>query len=109
MKQTVVLKLDYLQGPIWLSDPENGAPQTGISVVDTDETIRKLNFAIQRLFDSYYEFNSHGQAVWFNEEREKRDTSKMLDLFARLNARLAEINDGTFVVDDRETERISNL
>lgn len=107
--KNVMLKLDYLQGPIWLSDPENGAPQTGISVVDTDEMIRKLNLAIQRLFDSYYEFDSHGQAVWFNEEQEKRDKGKMLGLFAQLNARLAQINDGSFAVDDRETERIRNL
>lgn len=107
--RNVVLKLDYLQGPIWLSDPENGTPQTGISFLDTDETIRKLNLEIQRLFDSYYEFDSHDQPVWFNEEQEKKDKQKMLDLFAQLNARLAQINDGSFVVDDRETERIRNL
>lgn len=109
MKQTVVLQLDFRQGPLWISDFSTGTPQTGISVIDTDEQVRKLNYEIQDLYDSYYEFDSHGQAVWFNEEQEKRDKSKMLDLFARLNARLDQINDGTFTVDDRETERIRNL
>ena len=30
----------------------------------------------------------------------------MLELLGKLNARIAELNDGSFVVDDRETPRI---
>ena len=33
----------------------------------------------------------------------------MLELLGRLNARIAELNDGSFVVDDQETPRIEAL
>lgn len=33
----------------------------------------------------------------------------MLDLLNQLNKRLDELNDASFVVDDRETERVRNL
>lgn len=105
----VKLLLDYLQGPIWTSDAQTGRPCTGIAVVDNDEDLRKVNFEISNLYSSYYEFNSHGQACWFNEEQEKADKQKMLDLLGRLNVRLAEINDGSFEVEDLETPRIQAL
>ena len=107
--KTVKLMLDYLQGPIWISDVQTGRPMTGIKVIDDDEQIRRLNFEIQDMFDSYYEFDSHDQPCWFNEEQEKRDKPRMLELLGRLNARLSEINDGSFVVDDRETPRVEAL
>ncbi len=107
--QTIKLMLDFLQGPIWISDVETGKPMTGIELVDEDEQIRQLNYEIQDLYDSYYEFDSHDQACWFDEERERADKPRMLELLAKLNARLAEINDGSFIVDDQETPRVGAL
>lgn len=107
--QTVKIMLDYLQGAIWTSDIETGKPETGIDIVDTDEEIRSLNYEIANMYSSYYEFDSHGVACWFDENQEKADKQKMLDLLAKLNARLAEINDGSFVVEDLETPRVQAL
>ena len=107
--QTVKLMLDFLQGPIWISDVETGKPMTGIEIVDNDEQLRLINYEIQDLFDSYYEFDSHDQACWFDEERERADKPRMLELLAKLNARLAEINDVSFVVDGQETPRVEAL
>ena len=107
--QTVKLMLDFLQGPIWISDVETGKPMTGIEIMNNDEQLRLINYEIQDLFDSYYEFDSHDQACWFDEERERADKPRMPELLAKLNARLAEINDGSFVVDDRETPRVEAL
>ena len=107
--QTVKLMLDFLQGPIWISDVETGKPMTGIAIVDNDEQIRLLNYEIQDLYDSYYEFDTHDHACWFDNERERADKPRMLELLSKLNARLAEINDGSFVVDDRETPRVEAL
>lgn len=106
---TIKIQLDFLQGPIWTSDPETGRPQTGVAVVDNDETLRAINYDIQDLYDSYYEFDSHDQACWFNEEQERADKEKMLALLARLLARLDELNDGSFVVEDLETPRVREL
>jgi len=107
--KTVRIMLDYLQGPIWTSDPETGRPETGIDVVDKDEVLQRLNYQIQDLYSSYYEFDSHGQACWFNEAQEKADKEKMLALLSKLRSRLNEINDGSFEVDDQETERVEKL
>ena len=101
--------LDFLQGPIWTSDAENGKPQTGISIIDENENIRELNFKIQDMYNGYYEFNSHNQPCWFNKEQEKADKEKMLAMIAELIEMLNKINDGSFVIDDQETERIKVL
>lgn len=107
--QTVKIMLDYLQGPIWTSDVETGKPQTGISVIDENEEIRQLNFKIQDMFDGYYEFNSHNQPCWFNKVQEKADKDKMLAMIAELVNMLNKVNDGSFIIDDQETERIKAL
>ena len=108
-KEIVRIKLDFLQGPIWISDVETGQPMTGIDIIDNDEKLRKINYEISTLYSSYYEFDSHEQACWFNEEQEKKDKSKMLSLLKQLNDRLNELNDGSFIVEDYETERLEKL
>ena len=108
-KEVVELMLDYLEGPIWISDVLTGKPLTGIDVIDKDEEIRKLNYEISNMYSSYYEFDSHDQGCWFNAGQEKKDKYKMLELLKKLNDRLDEINDGTYVVDDRLTEYYKKL
>lgn len=46
---------------------------------------------------------------FFDKEQEKKDKYKMLDLLGKLMKRLYEVNDGSFEIDDRETERVKNL
>ena len=82
--ETIKIMLDYLQGPIWLSDIESGDPNTGISVVDNDPIVKELNYKCAELFNGYYEFDSHDQACWFNHEKEKADKLVLLDLITRL-------------------------
>ena len=108
-KEIVKIKLDFNQGPIWISDVETGQPMTGIDIIDNDEKLRKINYEISTLYSSYYEFDSHDQACWFNEEQEKKDKEKMISLLKQLIDRLNEINDGSFVVEDYETERLEKL
>ena len=72
-KQVVKLQLDYLQGPIWISDIETGEPFTGIEIIDTDTQIWELNKKIGQRFSSYYEFDSHDQPCWFNESQRNAD------------------------------------
>ena len=88
MKEIIKIRLDYLQGPIWISDVETGQPITGVDVVDNDEIIRQLNYEIACLYNSYYEFDSHDLPCWFNEKQEKKDKGKMLFLLEQLNERL---------------------
>ena len=108
-KQILKIQLDYLQGPIWISDVETGEPLTGIEVVDKDSILKGLNFKAGQMFSSYYEFDSHDVPCWFNHEREKAEKEIMLDLITKIIARLDEINDGSFVVEDLESERLRAL
>ena len=52
--------------------------------------------------------NYNNEPVYFDEKQEKLNKKK-LDLLKILINGLNEINDGSFVIDDRETERIRNL
>ena len=108
-KEIIRIQLDFLQGPIWISDVETGQPMTGIDIIDNDEKLRKINYEISTLYNSYYELDSLEQACWFNEEQEKKDKSKMLSLLKQLNDRLNELNDGSFIVEDYETDRLEKL
>lgn len=100
---------DYLQGAIWTSDIETGEPITGIDIVDHDSVIIKINYEMANLYSSYYEFNSHGEACWFNKEKQKRDKTIMLELLAKLKVRLDEVNDGSFEIEDLITSEYENL
>ncbi len=108
-KRIVKIQLDYLQGPIWISDIETGESLMGIELIDHDLILKELNRQAGQLFSSYYEFNSHDQPCWFNHEQEKKDKDIMLELIRKIVARLDEINDGSFIVEDYETERLNGL
>lgn len=107
--KTLKITLDFLAGPLWKDEFIDGEPQTSIPVIDNDETLQALNNQICELYSSCYEFDSHDLPCWFNEEQEKADKQKMLDLLGRLNAQLTEINDGSFKVEDLETPRVQSL
>ena len=80
MKKLIIM-LDFISGPLWkdIYDTKKKELVTGIDVVDDDEY------------------------------KEKKDKYKMLDLLEKLIKRLDELNDGSFEIDDRETERVKNL
>ena len=109
MREKVRLMFDYLQGAIWTSDIETGEPITGIDIIDKDNTVIKINFEMANMYSSYYEFDSHDQACWFNKEQQIKDKPKMLDLLAKLKARLNEINDGSFEIEDLITPEYDRL
>ena len=106
---TIKIMNEFLHGPVWTCEGETGIEIDDLPLVHEDATVASLNREIGELFDSYYEFDSHDQACWFNEEQEKADKPRMLELLGKPNDRIAELNDGSFVVDDQETPRIEAL
>lgn len=107
--KTLKILPDFLAGHLWKDELIDGETRTGVPVIVNDVALQALNDQICELHSSYYEFDSHDQACWFNEEQEKADKPLMLELLGKLNARIAELNDGSFVVDDRETPRVEAL
>lgn len=109
--KVIKIMLDFISGPLWkdIYDEKREELVTGVDVVDNDRYVQELNDEIQDLYSSYYKIDYKDQPVYFDKEQEKKDKDKMLDLLNQLNKRLDELNDGSFVVDDRETERVRNL
>lgn len=110
MKKLIIM-LDYISGPLSkdIYDTKKKELVTGIDVVDDDEYIQNLNDVISDLYSSYYKINYNDEPVYFDKKQEKKDKYKMLDLLGKLIKRLDEVNDGSFEIDDRETERVKNL
>ena len=105
------IMLDFIIGPIWkdIYDTKKKELVTGINVVDNDECVQKINDEIQDLYSSYYRIDYNDEPVYFDKEQEKKDKYKMLALLEKLKKRLYKINDGSFEIDDKETERVKNL
>ena len=96
-------------GPVWVYEEGEGASTEVYPLVLDDQVVLSLNERINEMYSGYFEFDSHGQACWFDEDRMRADKDVMLDLLGRLNARLAEINDGSFEVIDTETPFYESL
>ncbi len=110
MKKLIIM-LDFVSGPLWkdIYDTKKKELVTGIDVVDNDECVQKINDEIQDLYSSYYKIDYNDEPVYFDKEQEKKDKYKMLALLEKLKKRLYELNDGSFEIDDRETERVKKL
>lgn len=100
---------DLWAGPIWFSDFDTGFPNTGIDVIDNDAIINQLNYEMGHMYTNYYEFESHDMPVWFDKETQKAEKPKMMELLAQLKARLDEVNDGSFYLDDRITSQYKKV
>lgn len=110
-KKIVEILLDIWAGPIWgcYYDDERKAYDYDIDLIENDKKLLDLHQEIQNLYSSYYHFDYKDLPCYFDKEQEKKDKEKMLNLFQQLINRLNEINDGSFEIDDRETERIKRL
>ena len=106
--------LDYYFGPIqfdWTG--EEGRQITRIPVIDSDEETQRLNKEANALWLTLFapaectEDNPSGFV--FDSEREKQIAPELLSIIEKLIARLEQINDGTYVVEDRETPRLKAL
>ena len=105
---TVKLMNEYLHGPIWVYNSD-GIAVRNFPLVYNDPILETLNKKAMEMFSSYYEFDSHDMPCWFDKDKEKREKQQMADIIRQILNRLKEINDGSFVVEDYETERLNSL
>ena len=84
-----------------------------IPVIDNDSEIQRLNKEANELWVSLFtptEFtNENPSGYVFDADKEKEVAPRLLKLVNELVSRLDEINDGTFVVEDRESGRLEEL
>ncbi|MBR1689204.1 MAG: hypothetical protein IJ713_00345 [Oscillibacter sp.] len=107
--KTLKLYLDFLAGPVWKRyfNEEKGCGVTGIDVVDNDAKLWELNQMVQDMYTSCYQFDVGDQPFIFTTEG--LDKKAMMDAMQRVKDRLAEINDGSFVIEDYATAEIMSL
>ncbi len=80
-----------------------------LALFNDDHEIQSLCEKIQDMYAAYFHFDYKDSPCYFDEEAEKKNKDKMLKLLYQLRKRIDELNDGTFEVDDWETERIEDL
>ena len=110
-KEILVLSLDFIFGPISKDyQDDEGNEITGINVVDQDDICNKLDKEINELYSSLWISNENEASGYsFDEEKEKELAPKILELLKRLIARLNDINDGSFEIDDMVTGHYVDL
>ena len=94
------IMFDYSREILWLKTENDGWTDDDLPFVEDDETVKSLVDKIYDLYWNYIEYDSHGEQVWWNEEGMRKNKQKMLALLKKLNDRLNEINDGSFIVED---------
>lgn len=104
---TVKIMNEFIHSPLWIYDEDSIIDEP--EFIANDARLQDLCNKVENMFLSYYEFDSHNEPCWFNHEKEKAEKNIMLKLISCIKERLAEINDGNFVVEDLETERLKNL
>lgn len=104
--KTVKIMFEIMHKPIWIYDEI--AVDAELQVVEEDSIIISISEKITKLYDSYYQFGDD-EGCWFNEQKEKDNKKIMLSLLNQLIERLNEINDGTFIIEDIESERLKNV
>lgn len=110
-KTTILIGLELVFGPI-LKDVQlnDGSFSSGSKIVDDDAILNKLDKETNELWCSLFskDENSHS-GFHFDNKKEKEIAPQLLELIARINKRLSEINDGSFVVNDMVTDHLKSL
>ena len=105
MKEIRIL-FDFDHGPLWrdIINLNTWEFSTGISIIDNDKALNVLNEEAQKMYTSLYSF-VEGRPV-FDEDSYKKMKKDLLSLVQTIILRLEDINDGTYIVVDEETEKL---
>lgn len=101
------IKFDFSHGPIWKDkfDRDTGEFYTGIAIVDNDKALNVLNEEASREYSALYHFDENNRYI-FDEEAFEQKKTDLLSLVNAIISRLNDINDGTYVVIDEETNNL---
>ena len=110
-KVIILIGLEFIFGPILKDDQlEDGSFTSGSKIVDDDPVINKLDKETNELWCSLYSKDEKSpDGLHFAAEKEKEIAPKLLDLINQIKARLAQINDGSFEVEDMISEHLLSL
>jgi len=97
---TIRLANEFIHGPIWVYD-ENGWIRGNFPLVTDDAELKRLNREAAELHDSFYSDDCRE----YDEAGYKAAYPRMKQIIRKIIKRLNEINDGSFTIDDRVSDR----
>ncbi len=104
---TIRIINEFLHSPILTYD--DGVITNDPEMILEDEKLQELAVEAEKMYSAYYEFDSNNESCWFNEAKEKAEKEIMLHILSQIIEKLNEINDGSYSIEDLETERLRNL
>jgi hypothetical protein len=106
--QKIKLMFEFGHGPIWPLDLFTGQPMTVIKLVDNAPDLKAWDNRCLELWDECYEFNSHGQAYYFNEVTLVNHKQELMDLVGKIKKWLVKLNHGEFILEDQVTDYLND-
>ncbi|MCQ2082254.1 MAG: hypothetical protein MJZ11_11400 [Lachnospiraceae bacterium] len=102
------IKYDFSHGPIWKDkyDVEKGIWSTGIDIIDNDKVLMDLNEKAENEYSMLYHFDKDG-VLNFDTQAFISKQDALLSLIQSIVLRVESLNDGSFVVVDEESKRLS--
>lgn len=97
---TIRLANEFIHGPIWVYD-ENGWIRGNFPLVTDDAELKMLNREAAELHDSFYSDDCRE----YDEAGYKAAYPRMKQIIRKIIKRLDEINDGSFTIDDKVSNR----
>ena len=97
---TIRLANEFLHGPIWVYD-EQGFIRGNFPLVTDAAELNRLNSEAAELHDSFYSDDCRD----YDEAGYKAAYPKMKEIINKIIKRLNEINDGSFTIDDKVSNK----
>ena len=110
-KELIQIGLEFLFGPIQKFEEDvDGNEITGIKVIDEDRITQELDKEIgEKWCDLWENDPNETSGMRFDEVKEKELASWFLEMLNKLIARLEEINDGSYEIEDMITDHFKEL
>ena len=110
-KELIQIGLEFLFGPIQKFEEDvDGNEITGIKVIDEDKITQDLDKEIgEKWCDLWENDPNETSGMRFDKVKEKELAPWFLEKIKKLIARLEEINDGSYEIEDMITEYLEGL
>ncbi len=104
----VIIQNEFIVGPLWQRDMKDNhlIDDEPPEIIKNDKIAMDLAEQANDLYATYFDPEYEH---FFREDRELEHRDEMLEIIAKLKARLEEINDGSYEVVDYETEKLLSL
>ena len=102
----IKIMFDFGTLPIWLEKDGCYYPEMG-EITDKNLSIKNIAEEMKEIFDSCYEFNTHGVPCWFDEEKLMSQKEKLLHLIGQIKKELTISYDNDVEIIDLASKELN--